>query len=152
MHQMQILIFWIIKCNSHICNLKMYKATKTHICRNIFSATYCQPSDMCVCHRCMVVSYKSDFFIILHISSLTEFQQYYNNTKSCHGLFRVSMTTLYCMSYSTDKAVIDTICLVMLFRSVSFMNINIIYYFELSEYLLVYIKLNKFYSMCFIDK
>ena len=81
-----------------------------------------------ICHRCRVVSNKSDFFIILHISDLTKSQQYYNSTKSCHGLFRVSMTTLYCMSYSTDKAVIDTICLVMLFKSVSFMNRNTIKY------------------------
>ena len=80
-------------------------------------------------HTCRVVSYKSDFFIILHISDLTKSQQNYNNAKSCHGLFRVSMTTLYCMSYSTDKAVIDTICLVMLVISVAFMNKNTIKHF-----------------------
>ena len=110
-------------------SFKIFKATKTHICRKNFCAPYCQPSDISLCHRCRVVSYKADFFIILHISDLTKSQQYYNNRKSCHGLFRVSMTTLYCMSYSTDKAVIDTICLVMLFRSVSFMNKNTIKYF-----------------------
>ena len=43
-------------------SFKIFKATKTHICRKNFCAPYCQPSDISLCHRCRVVSYKADFF------------------------------------------------------------------------------------------
>ena len=119
-----ILIFANELCNFKYVGLQKIIFTEGFLCTILLTMRF-----ETVWHTCRVVSYKSDFFIILHISDLTKSQQNYNNTKSCHGLFRVSMTTLYCMSYSTDKAVIDTICLVMLFTSVSLMNKNKIKHF-----------------------